>query len=302
MKTVNIPMRRHPLICENQVFRTCSRVKPWTAAACRRFLFPSGSKLPRSKFSALGRSSAPQNFFGRMMAAVLALGLCLVANAAPPASLRATGIVEPFKKVTVGARANGFLESIVTDEGGIVKAGDVLAKMDDRTDQYEVEQREAQSRLWKLKAASAQKLKGIETSEKISETVAESQMAEALLKKAQKALEDKTIRAPIAGVVTHRYKAAGESVQEREQLFEVINVETVYFLAYFDAIEMRRAHEGQKAQMRLEMFGDETFEGTVSYVDPAVDAGSGQFRVRVLLPNPKGRIKAGLKGTITLLE
>ena len=236
---------------------------------------------------------------------IAAVGLHWATAAEAPVLLQAAGIVEPFLKVTVGVRVSGIVESVAVEEGAIVKQGDVLAKLDDKADAYEVEHQAALEKLWRVKAEALTKLQkeNIESQDKLNEAIASEEVAAAQLKKAKKDFEEKTIRAPLSGIVTRRFKLPGEYVQEqRDDFFEIISVDTVYFLAYFDAKDLLRVKEGQPAIVRLEVHGEENFKGKVYFVDPAVDAGSGQFRVRVLLDNPKHRITAGLKGVMILGE
>jgi multidrug efflux pump subunit AcrA (membrane-fusion protein) len=44
------------------------------------------------------------------------------------------------------------------------------------------------------------------------------------------------------------------------------------------------------------------FEGTIDFIDPRVDAASGLMRVKVLLDNPEGAIKPGLRAIVMPLR
>ena len=237
---------------------------------------------------------------------VVACG-CVAAAEEKPSLIEASGVVEPFKRITIGARATGVVESIAAEEGAVVKEDDVLAKLDSELDQHDMAYYSSQARNYAAASKAYKELQGSEAVLKIMEAVSQGEMAEARLKSAQKKFLDKTVRAPaigvpMSGIVLRRFKQVGESVEERGDLFELIYVDTVYFTAFFEAKDFSRVKVGQKATVTLEGDATQSFVGKVQLVDPAVDAGSGQFRVKIFLDNRDHRITAGLKGSVRLGE
>lgn len=225
------------------------------------------------------------------------------AAADPAPKIEAEGVVEPFRRVRIPARATGVVREVFVEEGANVKEGDALAKLDDTSDQYEVEYSAALARLYKTRAEMYRRLEGIESADKIKEAVESGEASEARLRRAKKIMEDKTIRAPApGGIILRRLKHVGEAIEERETMFEMINIERAYFVAFLDAKHFGQVRVGQPATITVGSGNPQNFTGRVEQVDPAVDAGSGQFRVRVLLENPDRRITAGLKGKVQLGE
>ena len=231
-------------------------------------------------------------------------GLAALSIAADPvAKLEADGVIEPHDRVKVGARAGGIVDSLAIEEGALVKEGDVLAKLDDKIEFYEVERQASLVEFYGAKASKLELLvkEKAASQNDLDEATAYWKSTTAAWKSAQKKLADKTIRAPLGGYILRKFKQVGESVQEREDLFEMINADTVYFTAYFDAKDFPRVKIGQAATITLPDT-KQMIAGKVERVDPAVDAGSNQFRLKVLLDNRDHRIIAGLKGHVTLSE
>jgi multidrug resistance efflux pump len=113
----------------------------------------------------------------------------------------------------------------------------------------------------------------------------------------------KVIRAPTNCVVTRHFKKPGEVLVITagvENILKVVHLDSIYMVAFPDAKYAHQVKVGQKAQVNIPLYGDRKLSGEVVFVDPVVDAASGGFRIKVLIPNEKHDIKAGLHGTVTL--
>ena len=92
---------------------------------------------------------------------------------------------------------------------------------------------------------------------------------------AQTALEEKTIRSPLAGIVVKRYKEPGESVDRTEKLFDIVNIDQ-RLRAVLSRAEVDR--EGRASRTRIPVHfptlgsGSQSYEAAVSFVDPRIDA------------------------------
>jgi len=69
-----------------------------------------------------------------------------------------------------------------------------------------------------------------------------------------------------------------------------LNVELILPVSAFGKIQV-----GERAQVTLEAPVGGTYTARVEVVDRNVDAASGTFGVRLQLPNPEGKIPAGVK-------
>ena len=116
---------------------------------------------------------------------------------------------------------------------------------------------------------------------------------------AQAQLAQRTIRAPISGVVVERLVAAGEYVEQKPVLriasIDPLRVDVLVPAAAFGQIE-----PGRSATVVPELFNRSTHVAVVKTVDRLIDAASNTFRVRLELPNPSGALPAGLRCKIDL--
>ena len=113
------------------------------------------------------------------------------------------------------------------------------------------------------------------------------------------------MRAPIAGVVTHRYVALGTSVARNEKLFEVANLSPLEVKFQLPQTEKNRLSSGQIVQLSLTNEERVIASARIRRVDPVADATSSTFgyladviggaglmpgqAVNIHLPRPAGR-------------
>jgi multidrug efflux pump subunit AcrA (membrane-fusion protein) len=102
------------------------------------------------------------------------------------------------------------------------------------------------------------------------------------------------IKSPLDGYVIERFLSEGEFAQAQAILtiasIDPLHVEVVAPIALYGAIK-----PGMKARVKPEAPLDGSYDATVKIVDRVVDAASGLFRIRLVLPNPKGRLPAGIE-------
>jgi HlyD family secretion protein len=117
---------------------------------------------------------------------------------------------------------------------------------------------------------------------------------------AVKKVNDATVRAPIAGVISDRAVMEGEFIAERAYVATIVKVNPLKLRV---GVQERFAGEikpGQPVEFRVESFGDTLFHGKVAYVSPALDPTMRTFTVEALVDNGDRRLKPGFfaKGAI----
>ena len=114
------------------------------------------------------------------------------------------------------------------------------------------------------------------------------------LKQQQEVLALRTIVSPLNGVVVERFLGPGERVGTDKILkiaqIDPLNVEVVAPVELFGSVRV-----GMSGEVRFQPMLQGSFRARVVVVDKVIDAASGTFGVRLELPNPGGRIPAGIK-------
>lgn len=209
------------------------------------------------------------------------------------------GIVIPLKQVSVSSPVlQEVIDHVLVEEGDAVKENQILIELRREKEELEVRQAQEVVEQKRFTAEGAQKLfnEKIGSKEAAMEKQTELELAKIQLAAAEVRLKEKTIRAPLSGIVVKKYKEAGESVDRVEKLVDVVNLDQVYVQFYLDPKLMQTMKQDLEVPVRFPVIGAQEFTGKISFIDPRIDAGSGLFRVKVLIDNADHKIKAGMRG------
>lgn len=227
--------------------------------------------------------------------AILALSLLLAAARAEETQ----GLVLPIKQVSVSSPVlQEVITAVVVEEGDEVKEGQTLVKLRSEKEQLEVARTQKLIELATFKSAGAEALfrEKMGSKEKWLEETAQLELAKIMHSAAEVSLKEKTIVAPLSGIVVKKYKETGESVDRVEKLVDVVNIDQVYVQFYLDPKLMTSIKQDQPVNVKFPVIGNAEFTGKVSFIDPRIDAGSGLFRIKILIDNKDHKIKAGMRG------
>ncbi|MDR1498620.1 MAG: efflux RND transporter periplasmic adaptor subunit [Puniceicoccales bacterium] len=110
------------------------------------------------------------------------------------------------------------------------------------------------------------------------------------LEKTKKAESTLIVRTPFDGTVISRKAYEGQYVSVNDELFEIGDFSTLWFI--FDAYErdLPLLALNQKVSVTLPSLPGETLIAPISFIDPNLNEATNTARVRVVLPNPKRRI------------
>jgi Cu(I)/Ag(I) efflux system membrane fusion protein len=102
------------------------------------------------------------------------------------------------------------------------------------------------------------------------------------------------IVAPMAGTVMHKAAVEGTYVQTGTHIYSIADLANLWLK--LDAYESDLAwiRVGQTVRFETDSYPGETFEGTVSFVDPMLTERTRTVKVRVGVPNPDGRLLPGM--------
>lgn len=102
------------------------------------------------------------------------------------------------------------------------------------------------------------------------------------------------VRAPASGIVTERAVNPGAGVESGKTLFTLSNIATVWVIANVPEAQLAGIHEGTSVEIRSAMIGSGVINGRVAYIDPQLNEETRTGRVRIEVPNPGERFKAGM--------
>lgn len=279
------------------------------AAAVGFFLLRSGDGGAKDEVAASGETAEGEKKPTGPLE--LAAGDVVTVNtAALVRRLPLSGSLTPLSQTTIKAKVGGELLEVRVREGQAVTKGEVLARIDTRLQQAQVasqraglEKAKADLALAKLNLENNQRLlqknfiaqNVLDTSQSTYESaVANVKLAEAQLELAEIGLRDSVVLAPFAGIISRRLAEPGEKVSSDLPLLGLVDLTQLELQASAPASEIPSVKPGQKAQVRVDGYGDQRFEATVERINPATEQGSRSILIYLSLDNSAGLLRGGM--------
>lgn len=243
----------------------------------------------------------------------------LPANAPPAAVLDASGFVVARRQATVSAKVTGKVVSVYVEEGRAVKAGDVLARLDDSQAtlqqslaQRQIEAAAATTRQMQVLLADAQRAlargeqlhqRGMISQAELdtaranaASLAAQADAATGTLAVAQSTervrrqdLADLVVRAPFDGVVVSKDAQPGEMVSPisagggftRTGIATIVDMASREIEVDVNEAFIHRVRDGQRTEATLDAYPDWRIASHVINIVPAADRQKATVRVRI---------------------
>jgi RND family efflux transporter MFP subunit len=205
-------------------------------------------------------------------------------------------LVEPFIESKIGVSVPGILDEVMVDRGDFVKKGQVLFTLQAGAERAALDL--AKSRA-EFAARKVERNKELYRKQMISiherdELSTEAQLLKLEEREAEERLKLRIIISPIDGVVVKRMFHPGERVEE-QPVMELAQIHPLRVEAIIPMTLYGKVKVGMTGQVEWEPSLGGTGRGTVTIVDPLVDAASGTIGVRLEVPNPSLKLAAGAK-------
>ncbi len=148
----------------------------------------------------------------------------------------------------------------------------------------------AQAGMKQLAESSLMRLKNWAISEEQVKSLAKSGEAKRTL----------TFRSPVTGIVTEKKAVQGMRFMPGEVLYQVADLSSVWVLADVFEQDIGMVRSGAKARVKINAYPDKTFEGTITYIYPTLEAETRTVPVRVELSNPGQLLKPAMFAEVEL--
>lgn len=238
------------------------------------------------------------------------------------------GRFEAVDVVDVKARVSGYLDKVHFQDGAIVKAGDLLFTIDQRT--YRATLNEARAALAAAKARQefnkvdlgrAEQLRKngnipdqtVDQRKQNAETgAAEIDRADAVLARAKLDMDFTEIRAPISGRVSRRLVSVGSLISANDtSLVNIVSLDPIQFyfdvderayLAYLRGAAQNANGKGGAPDVFVSLTNEQESDrrGRIDFVDNRLDQASGTMRGRALFDNKDLSLVPGLFGRLRM--
>ncbi|MBI9074635.1 MAG: efflux RND transporter periplasmic adaptor subunit [Desulfatibacillum sp.] len=246
--------------------------------------------------------------------------------------MKENGTIEAVEQVTVQSKISGRLEKILVHEGDVVEVGQLVAVVEHKSIQAELESAKAEldvtvAELEQAQVGLADAQNEVDRYEKLFKdgycteqqltqrrtTLRTAQAAVAVSKaniaknkaaigEIQVDLDEATIEAPIAGVISDDFShTPGEMINGETPIVEVVSTDRLYARVNVAEQYSHRITQGMTAFISL--MGDKKgpYQGKVWRIQPTVDTATRTTRVDVLADDPSA-MRPGMFATVFFAE
>jgi RND family efflux transporter MFP subunit len=231
-------------------------------------------------------------------------------------------------QVEITAQRDGFLSKVSFDAPSRVKAGTILARLDDQQASANLEAARAKSRsiaadlknwqseaevlkadygrqqnLWKLGLTSQEQLEHAKYKaesdqwdvQRVQETLNTAHQEERSL---ELELEKTRITAPFSGLIARRYVREGQSVSKGDRLFWITAEAPLLMRFTLPEKYFGRLRPSQQFEITSPNIPGEKHAARVKQISPVVDPSSGTFEVLVELAGDRGGLRPGMTANL----
>jgi RND family efflux transporter MFP subunit len=206
-----------------------------------------------------------------------------------PQDVEFTANIEPWQKnYIVPALQGARIRRIYVEVGDRVRKGQLVAEMDPtQFNQVKVQYETAK--------ADYERIKRVHDAGGVSDQQLQQAEAQYLVYKENydNVASNVKLTSPIDGIVTQKLEEEGNlfssnpilEIMQMNKLKVNVNISEQYF---------RFVKVGTEVRLEVDIFPDETFEGSVSLIYPAIDPATRTFMVEVAIPNTDNKLRPGM--------
>lgn len=212
--------------------------------------------------------------------------------------------VEEAGKITATDSANltfstgEKIKAIYFSDGDAVKKGNLIAELDSTKAKADFDKAKSSLNLAKTKLLRTQNLLKKQpdalSPQDVDELKEQVNLAAADFRQKQAVLLDYQIIAPFDGRLTTFSHSVGSHIDASSTLVSLYRLDPVKVSYTISQDDLGKAAKEQAVQITVDAFADQTFEGEVNYVAPAVDESSGRVEVHARIANPDHILAPGM--------
>lgn len=239
------------------------------------------------------------------------------------------GLTEPYRTIDVAATESGAIASLGVREGDVVQQGQELAALNCQAltallaiakhgmeSKGKLHAAEAEVRLREERAenfasvfasghARPEEVRRAETDLAVARAhllAAQEELVQRQLEfeKIEAQIEQRTVRAPLGGVVSRVHKDEGEFVAANDPtVLTIVQLDPLIAIFTLSTSQAGRLQTGQEVMVRLPE-ANKPVAAEVEFIDPVTDPESGTVLIKVRVPNERGTYRSGARCSLLL--
>ncbi len=214
-------------------------------------------------------------------------------------SFSANGNFKAVNQIDFSAESPGRITQLMAKEGTLVKAGQVLAKIDNQVVGADLEIAQANVNAARIDMERYQKAlqTGGVTQKQLDDMTLQYHNAQARLKQAKKNTANTLLKSPIDGVVNAKYVEVGAYLAAGTKLFQIVNISRLKLVVNVPESQVVLLRLGQDVPITTSVYPEVAYKGKITFIAAKGDE-TLNYPVEVEIANITGKeLKAGMYGT-----
>lgn len=232
----------------------------------------------------------------------IAVNVCDVKKMTVVDTLKFTGVLNPWREISIAAEIQGKITELHVEAGQIKKQGELLARIDDRLKQFAVENsRISVDKLNKDFERTENLFKGgAATQQQVDDAKNSLENAKIEFGQNQKMLDQTVITAPFSGVITEKKAEQGEYINTGGDIATIVDISMLRVRINVSETNVYRLKTGEPAEIAAETYPGVIFDGRITFISEKGDD-SHNYAVEITMKNSgKHPLKAGTFVTVNI--
>ena len=212
----------------------------------------------------------------------------------------AVGTLIALRGTTLSAELTGTVREIGFENGSVVKKGQLMVRLDTTAEQAQLQSAQADLALAKqtLERNESLRKQEVNTQAELESAQARDKQTSATVVNLRAIINKKIIRAPFDGRAGIRAVELGQVVSPGTPLVSLQTVSPIYAEFQLPQQALSAVKLGQKVTVKVDVFPDSSWEGTVTTINPEVDPATRNVRMRATVENADGRLNPGMFASV----
>lgn len=217
--------------------------------------------------------------------------------------LATVGSLVATEGIALSNEVAGVVSAIHFASGQAIAQGKPIITLDDTVDRAELKGLQAARRLAELKYQRAARLLPERSMSQadFDEAKAVLDGAEALVAAKQALIDKKRITAPFDGALGIRQVDLGQYLPPGTAIVPLQSLEPIHVDFALPERQLALLATGQTVRVTVQAYPGESFEGSITALNPGIDTGTRSIKVRATLANPAQRLRPGMFAEIRVI-
>lgn len=213
----------------------------------------------------------------------------------------ANGNFQAINQIELASDVAGRITQLFVKEGSVVRAGDIIARVDNEVFRADLQAEKARVDQAKQDLARYQKAleTGGVTQKQVDDMKLQVETSQSKYVQAERKLKDAQIKAPVGGIINQRFVELGSYLAPGDKVVEIVDISRLKLVVSVSEAQIVQLKTGDHVNVTTTVFPEAEYAGTITFIAAKGDA-TLNYPVEIEIINVKGKeLKAGMYGSAT---